>query len=45
MERALRDGLHEPLSFVVREWMPICPPEFVALLICMADLGIPLFRE
>lgn len=29
IERALRDDLREPLSFVIREWMPICPPEFV----------------
>ena len=38
IERALRDDLKEPSSFVIRDWMPICPPEFVSLLEDSIDL-------
>jgi len=31
LKRGLGDKLKSPLSFVVREWMPSCPPEFVLL--------------
>lgn len=29
LKRGLEDSLQSPLSFVVREWMPSCPPELV----------------
>lgn len=33
----MRDDLKEPLSFVIRDWMPICPPEFVPLSLHVSD--------